>query len=398
MGGAQIGTVTGVENVIRSFSSSDLTVISDKAIPKSFNDNLTEARALVYASTPVLVVPDQTIIQNNASSPIMNSSSTILAIDPTTYSWVMSVTFSDDTPSNVFQRLEDNNTILLTSPLAKSLNVSVGNEVEIRYLDHENRTEAQTIQISTPYGTQERTVYYNYTVPVLAWKNFTVVGVAQGAWLDVMSFGNFVLSEASYISYNNLNATFPTSFSDYNDTANVFFVKLQPNSNIDQARTTIQNSYGKEYKLSISTYEDAVQRVRSSIDQIFYILYSVVVFAVVNAGIGVSAIMIMNVAERRREIGIYRSQGMSRSQLVTSIVGEAAFLGVVGSIMGVVVGLMFHRVTVSYMRVEGFPMAFIIPFAAIEITIFLALLTAVIGSVYPAYRASKQNIVDSIRQ
>ncbi len=51
---------------------------------------------------------------------------------------------------------------------------------------------------------------YNYTVPVLAWKNFTVVGIAQGAWLDIMSFGNFMLSEASYISYNNLNETFPT--------------------------------------------------------------------------------------------------------------------------------------------------------------------------------------------
>jgi putative ABC transport system permease protein len=235
-------------------------------------------------------------------------------------------------------------------------------------------------------------------VPVLAWKNFTVVGVAQGAWLDIMSFGNFVLSEASYISYSNLNATFPASFSDYNNTANVFFVKLQPNANINQTKTTIEDTYGKEYKLSISTYDDAVQRVRSSIDQIFYILYSVVMFAVVNAGIGVAAIMIMNVAERKREIGIYRSQGMSRSQLVNSIVGEATFLGIVGSIMGVVVGLMFHRVTVSYMRVEGFPMAFIIPFAAIEITLFLALLTAVIGSVYPAYRASKQNIVDSIRQ
>jgi len=397
MGGAQIGTVTGVENVIRSFSSSDLTVISDKAISKTFNDNLTRIEE-VNASTPVLVVPDQPVFQNNASSPIMNSSSTILAIDPTTYPKVMSVTFSDDTPSNVFQRLEDKNTIILTSPLAKSLNVSVGNELEIRYLDYENRTADQVIEISTPYGPQQTVVHYNYTVPVLAWKNFTVVGVAQGAWLDIMSFGNFVLSEASYISYSNLNATFPASFSDYNNTANVFFVKLQPKANINQTKTTIEDTYGKEYKLSISTYDDAVQRVRSSIDQIFYILYSVVMFAVVNAGIGVAAIMIMNVAERKREIGIYRSQGMSRSQLVNSIVGEATFLGIVGSIMGVVVGLMFHRVTVSYMRVEGFPMAFIIPFAAIEITLFLALLTAVIGSVYPAYRASKQNIVDSIRQ
>lgn len=72
-------------------------------------------------------------------------------------------------------------------------------------------------------------------------------------------------------------------------------------------------------------------------------------------------------------------------------------MGVVGFAMGIIVGLMFHRVTVSYMRLEGFPMAFIIPYQAMEITFFLAILTAVISAVYPAEKASKLNIVDAIR-
>lgn len=397
MGGAQIGTVAGVENVIRSFSSSDLTVISDKPISMTFNDNLTKIGS-VSASTPMLAVPERTIMQCSISSSTLNSSSTVLAINPETYPKVMSMTFSDDTPSNVFDKLSENNSIVLTSPLAKTLNASVGNQVKIRYLDYETVFADKVIEVPTPYGPQQSVIHYNYTRPVLAWRNFTVVGIAQGAWLDIMSFGNFMLSEASYISYNNLNVTFPNSFNDYNDTANIFFVKINQGSNIDQTKSNIMDSYGREYSINVSTYNDAVQRVQSSIDEIFYILYSVVMFAVLNAGIGVAAIMIMNVAERRREIGIYRSQGMSKGQVVVSILGEAAFLGVVGSIMGVVVGLMFHRVTVSYMRVEGFPMAFLIPFAAIEVTIVLALLTAVISAVYPANKASKQNIVDSIRQ
>jgi putative ABC transport system permease protein len=388
MSGAQIGTVAGVENVVRSFSSSDLTIMPDSMIPKTFTDNITNV-AGVNSTTPVLVVPDQTIIQNDAPSSPINSSSTVLAIDPASYPKVMSMTFSDDTPSNVFEKLNDSDTIILTSPLAKSLNASVGDIVKIRYITYENRTA----QIQTQYGS----VQYSYTVPVLAWKNYTVVGIAEGAWLDIMSFGNFMLSEASYISSNNLNETFP-NHTDYSDKANLFFVKVNGNTNIDQTKNTIQDSYGNEYKLSITTYNDAVQRVKSSIDQIFYILYAIVIFAVLNAGIGVAAIMIMNVAERRREIGIYRSQGMSKFQVVTSIIGEAVFLGVVGFAMGVTVGLMFHRVTVSYMRVEGFPMAFIVPFAAMAITLVLAILTAVISAVYPADRASKQNIVDSIRQ
>ena len=42
-------------------------------------------------------------------------------------------------------------------------------------------------------------------------------------------------------------------------------------------------------------------------------------------------------------------------------------------------------------------MAFILPYDTMMITLVLALVTAVIGAVYPALRASKQNIVDSIR-
>lgn len=395
MSGAQIGTVQGVKNVIRSFSSADLTVMSSDLVPKSFSDNITQVNS-VNATTPVLVVPDQTIIENDASSSPINSSSTVLAIDPQSYDKVMSMTFSGDTPADVFAKLNDSNTIILTSPLAQSLNVSVGDQVKLQYLCYENFTRQQVVQISTPYGIQQTTVSYQYTAPVLGWRNFTVVGVAQGAWLDIMSFGNFMLSEASYISYSNLNSTFPTH-SDYTNSANLFFVKVDPNANIAQTKNSILNSYGDKYKLSVTTYNDAVQRVESSINQIFYILYAVVAFAVLNAGIGVAAIMIMNVSERRREIGIYRSQGMSRTQVVTSIIGEAAFLGAVGFVMGVVVGLMFHRVTVSYMRVAGFPMAFMIPYDAILATLILAILTAVIGAVYPANRASKANIVDSIR-
>ncbi len=388
MGGAQIGTVAGVENVIRSFSSSDLTVITDDTVPRNLVDNITKIEA-VNATTPVLVVPDRTIMQNNASGSALNSSSTVLAIDTLSYSTVMSMTFSEDTPADVFARLGQSNTIILTSPLAKSLNASVGDEVKIRYIAYENRTEEITVQ--------GYTAKYTYEVPVLAWNNYTVVGIAQGAWLDIMSFGDFMLSEASYISFNNLNATFPNSSTNFNNTANLFFVKVNSNSDIDQTKNDLLNTYGKEYTLSITTYNDAVQRVRSSIDEIFYILYSIVMFAVLNAGIGVAAIMIMNVSERKREIGIFRSQGMSKSQVITSILGEAAFLGGVGFAMGSVVGLMFHRVTVSYMRVEGFPMAFMIPYEAIALTLVIAIATAVISALYPANKASKQNIVDAIR-
>ena len=120
-------------------------------------------------------------------------------------------------------------------------------------------------------------------------------------------------------------------------------------------------------------------------------------FAVANSAIGVAAIMIMNVSERKREIGIIRSQGMSRGQVVISIFGEATCLGFIGFLTGTVVGLIFHRITVSYMRVAGFPMPYIIPYDSIWVSLILAIITAITSAVYAANRASKLNIVEALR-
>jgi ABC-type lipoprotein release transport system permease subunit len=426
MGGAQIGTVMGVENVVRSFSSSDLTVSSKTLISKSFSTNLTSADVgSVDYATPVLAVPERAILQNDNTDPPTNSSSTIVAIDPDSYPKAMSMTFSEDTPSNVFAQLNSSGTIILTSPLAKSLNVTINDRVQMRIIslvlvpvylpapssvgssfpDQSSIGEVGgTLQNATSIsGYSPGTAYDGGTLPNVTISyvpetkitsvNFTVVGVAQGAWLELMTIGGFPLSEASYISYSGLNETFPK----YYNMSNMFFLKANSGQNVDLIKDRILNLYGNEYELSATTYNDAVKRVRASIDEIFYILYSVVMFAVANSAIGVAAIMIMNVTERRREIGIFRSQGMSRAQVVVSIFGEAACLGVVGFLSGTAVGLIFHRITVSYMRVAGFPMPYIIPFDAIWVSLVLAIITSITSAVYAASRASRLNIVEALR-
>ena len=420
MGGAQIGTVMGVKSVVRSFSSSDITVSSKDLISKTFATNLTNIGYVDYAS-PVLAVPERVILLNNNTDSQTNSSATIVAIDPASYPKTMSMTFGQGTPSNVFTQLNNSGTIILTAPLAQSLNVTVNDTIQMQLVSLvlvpvystpsslsatasgqssisqlQNAAAASGYSSNTGYGAQtvpNVTVSYVPEEKITS-DNFTVVGVAQGAWLDLLTIGGYPLSEASYISYNSLNETFPK----YENNSNTFFLKTVPNHDVDSIKNNILNSYGNQYEISVSTYNDAVKQVSTSINQIFYILYSVVLFAVANSAIGVAAIMIMNVTERKREIGIFRSQGMSRGQLVASILGEAACLGFIGFITSVAVGLIFHRITVSYMRVAGFPMPYIIPYDAIWVSLVLAIVTSIVSAVYAANRASKLNIVESLRE
>jgi ABC-type antimicrobial peptide transport system permease subunit len=223
--------------------------------------------------------------------------------------------------------------------------------------------------------------------------NFTVIGIAVGSMLE-WNHGLYSspLSEASYISYDSLNATFP----EYNEASNLFFAKIEPHQ-IDQAQDTVRELYGSKYLLSTLTVNDALNPARTGIDNTFTILNAVVVFAVVNAAVGVAAIMVMNISERRREIGIVRSLGMSRFQVVTSIIGEASVLAGTGFAIGTIAGLILNRVTIGFMRVTGFPIPYSIPLDSIWLSLLLAVMASLISAAYPAYHASKLKIVDSLK-
>jgi putative ABC transport system permease protein len=109
---------------------------------------------------------------------------------------------------------------------------------------------------------------------------------------------------------------------------------------------------------------------------------------------GVINTMMSSVYQRVRDIGIMKSVGASRSQIVRMFLYEAIVVGIIGGILGFVVGtalayligpLIFEGLAVSYAP-QYLPLA-----------LGLAILVSVVASVYPAYRASKISVADSLR-
>jgi putative ABC transport system permease protein len=366
MAGAQVGVLSGLEDVITSFYSADLTISSNTLIPRTFADDLTsiDDHALISHVAPALIIPQRMLLM----TPEINVTSMLLVIDPVPYSAVMSMTFSEETPPEVLTELNTVGTIILTAPLAESLNVGVGSIVKLQTLSEDASTTM---------------------------REYRVIAIAVGTILEwEHGLYSSPLSEACYISYQSL----PTALPDYDNEANLFFLKAKSNQNIAHINTRIKDLYSSKYPLSILTVNDALEPATAGINETFIILNAVVLFAVVNAAIGVAAIMIMNVSERRREIGILRSQGMSNFQVILTIVGEAIVISSVGFLIGTISGLLLHRVMVSYMRLTGFPIPYIIPVDAIALSLILALVSSVISSAYPAYRASKLNIIEALRR
>ncbi len=121
--------------------------------------------------------------------------------------------------------------------------------------------------------------------------------------------------------------------------------------------------------------------------------------------LGITNTMMMSVLERTREIGTSLALGRRRSAILRAFVIEGALLGVIGGLSGLAIALILAHIISSI----GIPMppspgmshGFV---AGIRVTAILAaesvglvVASTLIASVYPAWRASRMNIVDSLR-
>jgi len=138
--------------------------------------------------------------------------------------------------------------------------------------------------------------------------------------------------------------------------------------------------------------------VRDTINRIFTIILLVLYFALLIATLGISATMIMNVTDRKREIGLLRSQGMSKRQIAGLFISEGILLGLFGFLLAIPGGLLLLEGATNSTTLAGFYLPFVIPYGAIIQAFGLSILAVVAGSVYPALRASRMEITRALEQ
>ncbi|RSL17930.1 putative ABC transport system permease protein [Edaphobacter aggregans] len=98
------------------------------------------------------------------------------------------------------------------------------------------------------------------------------------------------------------------------------------------------------------------------------------------------------VMERTREIGILKSLGASRSYIVAIVLRESGALASVGIVLGVILSFVL---SISLERL--FPtLDFVIDLPWVWKTIVIAFLGALLGALYPAYKAASKDPIDAL--
>ncbi|MDY7041647.1 MAG: ABC transporter permease, partial [Chloroflexota bacterium] len=118
--------------------------------------------------------------------------------------------------------------------------------------------------------------------------------------------------------------------------------------------------------------------------------------AVFIGGVGLLNTMLMSVLERTREIGVLRSLGWQRRQVLGMILKESLVLGAVGGVFGIPLGLGLGGL-IELAGIWGGAIGPIYTPQSFVQAVVVGMVGGVVGGLYPAWRATRMRPVEALR-
>ena len=149
-------------------------------------------------------------------------------------------------------------------------------------------------------------------------------------------------------------------------------------------------------QVQATTADDFDQTFGSTVAIFNAIILGVALISLVVGGLSVINTMAMSVAERTREIGIKRSIGASRGSIMGELMTEAAFMGLLGGLIGLALGAVVVYASNEAGRTSGTILFLLTPWTALFAVAFSTVLGGVAG-VVPAWKAAGLDPVDALK-
>ena len=190
-------------------------------------------------------------------------------------------------------------------------------------------------------------------------------------------------------------------------------IKLNEGADLNEVRDRLLSRFPPDqYALNIRTWQDSQRPLLSAIQMELTILNILLFMIIAVAGFGILATFFMIVVEKTRDIGILKALGAPSRGVMSIFLSYGMSLGLVGTGVGVVIGLLFVAYINKIAAVVGFVtgqevfdpefyyFSEIPTMVSPTMVVFVgmgAILIAVLASVLPALRAARLHPVEALR-
>lgn len=213
---------------------------------------------------------------------------------------------------------------------------------------------------------------------------FRVVGVVRDYTMDL---GTILIA---YDTYANL-------WKD--DKLTYAHIWTKPDADMKRIHADINQIVHDNPLLSVVTNAAFRADVEARVRDLLAVLGSLQVFACAIAVFGVINFLLAAVLDRRREISLLRSVGLTRRQIRHATMVEGGLVGLTGATLGIVAGVpgAYFMVKYSMPVAMGWSLDFRFPYLLAISTVFAITLAAALASYFPARRITRGTILAGLQ-
>ncbi|MHB8053516.1 MAG: ABC transporter permease [Methanoregula sp.] len=177
-------------------------------------------------------------------------------------------------------------------------------------------------------------------------------------------------------------------------------VVVKVNKGVDSAvvKTTIENQMNKRDKVvNVMDSKATLATIFSAFGAVTTFVSAIGGISMIVAGVSIFNIMMMSVTERIKEIGIMRSIGTQKREVMSMFIYEAAILGVVGSVIGGILSIVTgYAVSALLLNTTKYLFVWSSATPIIEGVGFGIVISLACG-IYPAWKAANLSPIEAMR-
>lgn len=167
---------------------------------------------------------------------------------------------------------------------------------------------------------------------------------------------------------------------------------------VEDAASEVEQYLTQTYALSadddfsVSTQESMLEAMEDITNTMSLLLGGIAGISLLVGGIGVMNVMLVSVSERTKEIGIRKSLGARRADILKQFLIEALVLSLFGGIIGIMVGI------IGGFASEVFGVSFAPGIGVVLLSFTVSAAVGLVFGIFPSYRAAGLRPIDALKQ
>lgn len=336
------------------------------------------------------------VINGRQTSSVFNAKMTLpsATLSNNDVKYVKEITDSSDVTSNLFingslgfdGRQLNNATVIATSALEPT-------ELKVEMLDGDwfDKDEQSKKWIILGEDLANRligTTEVRSQVVDFKGEKFTVVGIIKkvGQPLSIMGYN---IDNSAVMSLANGQ--------DITDSHELSQIVATNVNDLNEAKRGIAQALGNDHvdssDYTINTSAELADQLSDLVNFITIVACSLSATILVVSCISIANIMLVNIVERKHEIGIRKAVGATTRNIMGQFIAESMIMSLRGGVVGIILAYIVAAIILLFFSIN-----LTFSWLALGIGFVIPIVIGIIAGIYPAYKASKQDIISALNQ